>query len=82
VEGLKTDALIIRALLQGDADRAELVRRTGIPRTTIYDHLVRLIRSRIVGKRREHDGNRRGRPRVIFYLKRLPLEAMVGGRER
>jgi len=73
---------IVRALLQGDADRAELVRRLGRPRTTIYDHLTKLIARNIVGKRGEHPGTRRGRPRVFFYLRRVPLEVAAGGRER
>ena len=51
----------------GPATRSKLVEITGLPRTTLYDSLVRLILKGFVRKFDE-DRNKRGRPKVFYQL--------------
>ncbi len=63
---------VLVALLQtGDYTRPQMVQKTGVPRTTIYDSLKRLIKADIVYRYPLRDGIRRkGRPKVLFSLVR------------
>ncbi len=51
----------------GPATRSKLVEITGLPRTTLYDSLVRLILKKHVRKFDE-ERNQRGRPKVFYQL--------------
>ena len=46
-------------------DRDGLVKLTGLPRTTVYDALIRLIRKKLVEKFSE-ERDKRGRPKIFF----------------
>ncbi|MFW9779665.1 MAG: helix-turn-helix domain-containing protein [Candidatus Heimdallarchaeota archaeon] len=62
----QTDLTVLEALLQlQPATRASLCEKTGIPRTTIYDALTRLILKRIVTKY-SVPGRSKGRPKVYY----------------
>lgn len=49
--------------------RPELVKITGIPRTTIYDSLIKLILAEEVKKYSVHN-KKRGRPRIFYEVVR------------
>jgi len=51
----------------GSVTRSKLVEITGLPRTTLYDSLIRLIIKGFVRKFNE-DRNLRGRPKVFYQL--------------
>ncbi|MFQ6123189.1 MAG: helix-turn-helix domain-containing protein [Candidatus Heimdallarchaeota archaeon] len=51
----------------GPVTRSKLVEITGLPRTTLYDSLVRLILKNHVRKFDE-ERNQRGRPKVFYRL--------------
>ncbi len=51
----------------GPMTRSQLVNRTGEPRTTIYDNLMRLSKYNLV-KKFPRPRNTRGRPPVFFKL--------------
>ncbi|MFW9882358.1 MAG: helix-turn-helix domain-containing protein [Candidatus Thorarchaeota archaeon] len=64
----KNDALVVGALLQiQPATRMEICKLTGIPRTTIYDSLDRLILKRMVVKY-SISSRHRGRPKVYYKI--------------
>jgi predicted ArsR family transcriptional regulator len=48
-------------------DRDELHRRTGVPRTTLFDHLVKLLQCElVVTQKRKNGSQQRGRPRTLW----------------
>ena len=51
----------------GPVTRPKLVELTGIPRTTLYDSLIRLMLRGIVRKF-EEERKKRGRPKVYYQL--------------
>lgn len=53
---------------KGPISRGDLVEATGIPRSTIYDTLVKLILDERIRKF-SVSSNRRGRPRVYYEVK-------------
>jgi predicted transcriptional regulator len=62
----QTDLNVLEALLQiQPATRASLCEKTGIPRTTIYDALTRLILKKVVTKY-SVPGKSKGRPKVYY----------------
>jgi len=52
-------------ITNGPMTRGELVKQTNIPRTTIYDNLVKLMLKGIITRISQSTG-RRGRPNVYF----------------
>ena len=64
----KTDMNVMEALLQiQPATRMDICELTGIPRTTIYDSLTRLILKKIVTKY-SVSNNSKGRPKVYYRV--------------
>ena len=65
-EGLRQDIQdwILRL---GGATRQQLVDRTGIPRTTIYEILKKMIVEGSIKKEAVHS-HKKGRPKVLFKL--------------
>lgn len=64
----KTDVQVIEALVKiQPATRMELCKRTGIPRTTIYDALTRLMLKRVVVKFSTPNKGK-GRPKVYYRV--------------
>jgi predicted transcriptional regulator len=62
----KTDKVVIKALEQNQpATRMDLCKATGIPRTTIYDSLTRLMLRKRVTRYSEPSKNK-GRPKVYY----------------
>lgn len=60
---------LLDLLEDGPMVRDEMVKRLGIPRTTIYDALKRLIKKKHVRKYNLcFDNMPRGRPKVLFTL--------------
>ena len=53
----------------GPITRSELVKITGIPRSTLYDSLFRLILKGMVRKYPNRNTQSRGRPQVLFEAK-------------
>lgn len=53
---------------EGPKIRRDLVKDLNLPRTTIYDNLMRLIRKGLVCKWEYYDGNK-GRPPVYFEIR-------------
>ncbi|MBD3352832.1 MAG: hypothetical protein GF364_15200 [Candidatus Lokiarchaeota archaeon] len=47
--------------------RSEIVKSTGIPRTTVYDNLFRMLEKDIVEKEPQNNG--KGRPLTIWRIK-------------
>ena len=65
----KLERQIIALLKNGALTRDQLVEQLGIPRTTIYDSIRRLILWNIVTKYPLDTTERsRGRPRILFSL--------------
>lgn len=66
IEGNETDNIVLSILKnQGPKTRAELVTLTKIPRSTLYDSLLRLIlKDRVIKYSEKPDGP--GRPKVFF----------------
>lgn len=54
---------------QGPITRGQLVKKTGIPRSTLYDSLFRLILKGLVRKYPDKSHTSRGRPQVYFEAK-------------
>ncbi|MFX0087193.1 MAG: helix-turn-helix domain-containing protein [Candidatus Hodarchaeota archaeon] len=64
----KTDITVLNALVENQpATRMDLCEKTGLPRTTIYDALTRLILKRIVVKYSK-SSKTRGRPKVFYRV--------------
>ena len=62
----KTDMVVLEALQKYQpATRMELVNKTGIARTTLYDALTRLMVKQVVVKYAP-PVNRKGRPKVFY----------------
>jgi len=60
---------VVGALRDGPKTRGDLVTLLGVPRTSIYDRLVELIKRGLVKKYPRGTGERkRGRPKVYFEL--------------
>lgn len=53
---------------EGPMTRTHLVQKLNRARTTIYDHLVKLMAKSLVTRVPVHDGKRRGRPKILFKL--------------
>jgi predicted transcriptional regulator len=53
----------------GPITRSQLVKITGIPRSTLYDSLFRLILKGMVKKYPDRNQQSRGRPQVLFEAK-------------
>lgn len=65
----KLEVQLLDLLSNGAMTRGEMVKKLGIPRTTIYDGLKRLIVRNEVKKFPLHTQERsRGRPKVLFSL--------------
>lgn len=58
--------------LKGARTRVELVEYLNLPRTTVYDNLMRLINKNLVEKFNRHQKSR-GRPLVFFRIKSVYL---------
>ncbi|UCE13198.1 MAG: hypothetical protein JSV04_13550 [Candidatus Heimdallarchaeota archaeon] len=64
----ETDKIVLKALVDGQpATRMQLCERTGIPRTTIYDALTRLILKKVVIKY-SNPNKTKGRPKVFYRV--------------
>ncbi len=61
------DASVLNILKQqGPITRGQLVKKTGIPRSTLYDSLVRLMLKELVKKFSDSTHVSRGRPQIFF----------------
>ena len=64
----KTDLRVLKALIENQpATRMELCDKTGLPRTTIYDALTRLILRKVVVKY-SNPSKSKGRPKVYYRV--------------
>lgn len=64
----KTDQVVLGALRENQpATRKDLCEKTGIPRTTIYDALTRLILKKVVVKF-SPPRKSKGRPKVFYRI--------------
>ena len=64
----KTDQVVLGALKENQpATRKDLCEKTGIPRTTIYDALTRLILKKVVIKY-STPRTSKGRPKVFYRI--------------
>lgn len=64
------DSTVLNILKQqGPITRAQLVKKTGIPRSTLYDSLFRLILKGLAQKYPDKAHTSRGRPQVFFEAK-------------
>ncbi len=64
----KTDVMVLSALKEFQpATRMDLCEKTGIPRTTIYDSLTRLMLKNVVTKYSK-SGKAKGRPKVFYQV--------------
>jgi len=60
---------LIKALKdEGPSTRRDLVKELKIPRTTIYDNLVKLQKRKLIEKYSRSDG-KRGRPLIFWKIK-------------
>jgi len=65
---LKNDKIVLEALLTvGSADRGFITKICALPRTTVYDALMRLERIGIVEKYLE-ERVKRGRPKTLYRI--------------
>jgi predicted ArsR family transcriptional regulator len=65
----KLETLILELLSDGPLTRGDIVKKTGIPRTTIYDALKSLIKEKYVKAYPIYIAERkRGRPKIAFAL--------------
>ncbi|MHA1722680.1 MAG: helix-turn-helix domain-containing protein [Candidatus Baldrarchaeia archaeon] len=66
-KGIKEEELLRILREKGPLTRTQLMEITGVPRTTLYDKLVKLI---LKGKVRKVPvkGNGRGRPKVYYEV--------------
>ncbi|MFW9928304.1 MAG: helix-turn-helix domain-containing protein [Candidatus Thorarchaeota archaeon] len=61
------DISVLKTLEEiGPVTRGKLVEKTGIPRSTLYDSLFRLMLKGLVKKYSDKNQNVRGRPQVYF----------------
>lgn len=63
------DKILERLEVSGSLTRRDLVRVLNIPRTTIYDNLVKLEKRKLVEKISRSNGNR-GRPLIFWKIKK------------
>ena len=64
----KTDLRVLNALIENQpATRMDLCEKTGIPRTTIYDSLARLIIKKVVIKY-SNPSISKGRPKIYYKV--------------
>lgn len=64
----ENDRIVLEALLRvNNATRSQLVRMCGLPRSTIYDSIIRLQRLGVVEQYFE-ERKTRGRPKTIFRI--------------
>lgn len=64
----ENDRIVLEALIHVDyANRSQLVRMCDLPRSTIYDSLIRLQRLGVVDQYFE-ERTTRGRPKTIFRI--------------
>jgi predicted ArsR family transcriptional regulator len=61
------DYIIQLLRTKGTLTRGEITTLSGIPRTSVYDTLTKLLISGVVEKYVDRDG-RRGRPRIYYQL--------------
>lgn len=61
------DHIIELLRTKGTLTRGEITTLSGIPRTSVYDTLTKLLLSGVVEKYVDRDG-RRGRPRIYYQL--------------
>ena len=61
------DLEIFNMILQGECSRDFLVAQLHRPRTTIFDHIGRLIKYKKIGKRTQRVPQRLGHPLIYFY---------------
>jgi predicted ArsR family transcriptional regulator len=54
--------------INGDMTRKQLKKELNIPRTTIYDNLVKLQKRKLIEKYSKNNG-KRGRPKVFWKIK-------------
>jgi predicted ArsR family transcriptional regulator len=67
-ESISVRQFIIRLLREkGSLTRGEITKRSGIPRTTVYDTLMSLFLAGTIDKYVERNGQR-GRPSVYYQL--------------
>ncbi|MHA1581033.1 MAG: helix-turn-helix domain-containing protein [Candidatus Baldrarchaeia archaeon] len=66
-KGIKEEELLQILKEKGPLTRTELMEITGVPRTTLYDKLVKLILKGKV-KKVPVKGNGRGRPKVYYEV--------------
>lgn len=64
------ESYLLKILQQGPMTRGQLSKATDIPRTTIYDVLVKLILQNKVEKFTKNN-NKPGRPKVYYRLKKF-----------
>ena len=65
---LKNDKIVLEALVRlGSTDRGHLTQICALPRTTVYDALMRLERIGIVEKYLE-ERVKRGRPKTLYRI--------------
>ena len=64
----ENDQIVLDALMRiSNATRSDLVKLCDLPRTTIYDALIRLIRFGVV-ERYFEERTKRGRPRTFYRV--------------
>ena len=74
-----TDKRILNILKgQGPQTRTQLVQKTSIPRSTLYDALMRLIIKNEVSHFSERPNGRPGRPKVFFRVTMKSELSIVG----
>jgi predicted transcriptional regulator len=65
------NANLVRSVLQGHPEgltRQQLCAKTHLPRTTIYDALVRLLDEKLVDRQEVIIARRKGRPKVYWSI--------------
>ena len=60
--------MVLKILQKGPLTRKQLVHQLNVPRTTIYDTLIKLQRIKVIEKFTRNNGSR-GRPLVYWKLK-------------
>lgn len=67
VPAITLEEYLLKVLQEGPITRGELAMVTGIPRTTLFDNLIKLILQDKVTKESKSN-KKRGRPRVYYKL--------------
>ena len=67
VPAITLEEYLLKVLQEGPMTRGELKMVTGIPRSTLYDNLVKLILQDKVTKNSQSN-KKQGRPRVYYEL--------------